>query len=315
MDALFTFPSTHGAIRGEQTLLEGGLPARVMPLPAQVRAGCGIGLRIPCPLRKKAALLLEERGVELQGVYLRTDRYKPFPLPVFSAALGIGIGDTVSLVGCGGKTATLNRLAMENRDQITLLTTTAKIWPPPDEVTDHRPKSLAELRPGINLVFDREEDGKLAGPPPRLLVPWLAKAGIALVEADGSRGLPLKGWADYEPVIPPETTVTLGICTLGPVGLPFDSDLVHRSEAFARLTGAVPGDAITLDHLAAMLGRPEGMYRRAAGRRLLLINQAERPRDAQMARLLADRLRRYDPAGRIRCFMGSVQNGTIEEIG
>lgn len=46
MGILLTFFTTHDAIAAEQALLAKGIPVRVMPVPGQVRAGCGIGLRI-----------------------------------------------------------------------------------------------------------------------------------------------------------------------------------------------------------------------------------------------------------------------------
>ena len=248
---------------------------------------------------------------------MRTDDIKAEglnPPPVFTAAFGIRPGDVVSLVGCGGKTSLQNRLAAENRDRTVLLTTTTKIRPPAGDTVDHRPQIPADLRRGVNLVFGREAEGKLTGLTPGQLAAWLPGAEITLIEADGSKGLPLKGWAAHEPVVPAATTITIGVCTVRPVGGRCNAGLVHRPEEFRRLTGAAPGEPVTVAHIAAMAGRSTGMFARAAGRRLLMINQVERPQDAELARLLALQLRPYDPEGWLECFMGSIQNGTVEKI-
>ncbi len=66
-----------------------------------------------------------------------------------------------------------------------------------------------------------------------------------LVEADGSRRLPLKAHAPHEPVIPKEAGCVL--CVVGAHG--FDRPIreaVHRPEQFCTLTGARPTSLLRL---------------------------------------------------------------------
>ena len=66
-------------------------------------------------------------------------------------------------------------------------------------------------------------------------------ADYVLVEADGSRRLPLKAHAPHEPVIPKEAGCVL--CVVGAHG--FDRPIreaVHRPEQFCALTGARPDE-------------------------------------------------------------------------
>jgi hypothetical protein len=70
-EAIFTFNSTHHAIKGEQTLLDGGLKVKVMALPSALGAGCGLCLRVSQGDLAGAQGLLEAVGICPQGVYLK----------------------------------------------------------------------------------------------------------------------------------------------------------------------------------------------------------------------------------------------------
>ncbi len=206
--------------------------------------------------------------------------------PSFTQALGLRPGDVVSVIGCGGKTSLIYRLALENRLCRVLLSTTTRMFPPPGHLVDWKLEPGEPTRRGVNLLGE-ERGSKLGGVPFQTLMAACPADGLTLLEADGSKQLPLKGWADHEPVIPPFTTVTIGIVPLWTVGLPCGEKIVHRLPLFQALTGSVKGDNITLNHIAAMITHPRGMFQKAVGRRGLLINQVESPETLMLARELA----------------------------
>lgn len=232
---------------------------------------------------------------------------KLFPPPVFTRALGLGPGDVVSIIGCGGKTSLMNRLATENRDKTVLLSTTTKIRRPGSDILDRTLEAGERPRTGVNLLCG-DGDQKIGGLPPDELAPYLPEEGLALFEADGSRNLPLKGWADYEPVIPAQTTVTIGLCTVWAVGLPCSEEIVHRLPLFTRLTGAAEGCEITLEHIAAMVGGKGGMFEKARGRRLVLVNRVE----SEEAMALAEDLAGLLPGFAV--FAASIKTGRVTRI-
>lgn len=210
--------------------------------------------------------------------------------------LGAGRGVT-SVIGSGGKTSLLAALARELSGTV-VLTTTTHILPfagvplvtsanAGDVVT-----TLAESRV-VCVGSQAEKNGKLVAPELGMDV-LAALADHVLVEADGSRRLPLKAHAPWEPVIPAcseRTVLVLGASGLGrPV-----RDVVHRPERFCELAGCAPDDPTTPE-LAARAANAEALADVA------LVNQADAAPDA--ARELAVLLD-------IPAFVGSVQADTI----
>jgi probable selenium-dependent hydroxylase accessory protein YqeC len=100
---------------------------------------------------------------------------------------------------------------------------------------------------------------------------------LVLMEADGSKTLPLKGWADFEPVVPDWTTVYIGVIPLWPVGKSVSAALIHRLPLFEKLTGSKEGKTITLEHIAnAITGtNGKGLFSAAKGKKYLYLSQIE----------------------------------------
>lgn len=202
----------------------------------------------------------------------------------------------VSLVGAGGKTRALHLLARHFAAQgrrVLVTTTTHMMHPhredPPwrDRPVSLRPELEGPWQPGVALpppadgglaLFAREVDpsGKVRGIHPSWVPALKATWDLVLVEADGSRRLPLKAPADHEPVLPPGTDLVVGCVGLSAVGRPLGPEVVHRPERFSALTGCPLGAPLTLDHLAALVRHPEGLFRHAPEARVILFNQADR---------------------------------------
>jgi len=71
MEAIFTFHSTHEAMTGERTLIDGGVKVRVMALPSSLGAGCGLCLRVDQSELKTANRLLGAVGLQPEGTYFK----------------------------------------------------------------------------------------------------------------------------------------------------------------------------------------------------------------------------------------------------
>jgi probable selenium-dependent hydroxylase accessory protein YqeC len=213
--------------------------------------------------RLRDALLLEERGV-------------------------------VSLVGAGGKTSLMFRLARELslEGERVLTTTTTRMCAPSaeqspgyvlaataEEILELVVPALAKHRHvtvGAGLIADQR---KLAGLTPEVIdrLQALQVCDWILVEADGASGRPLKAPADHEPVIPASTGWLVGMVGMHAVGKPLTDQWVFRAARFAAITGLQPGRAVTEEAIAAALGHAQGILKGApAGcRRLAFLNQAD----------------------------------------
>ena len=98
---------------------------------------------------------------------------------------------------------------------------------------------------------------------------------LLLLEADGSRMLPLKGWGPQEPVVPDFTTATIGVIPVHLLGRSLDSRHVHRWPVFKELSGLREGQALRADHLAAVISGSCGLFAHARGRKILFFSQIE----------------------------------------
>ncbi len=115
-----------------------------------------------------------------------------------------------------------------------------------------------------------------------------------LIEADGSRGLPLKAPADWEPPIPVFVNTVIVTVGLNGLGKPLTADWVYRPEDFGRIAGLMPGDEIDIEALANVMRHPRGGLKNIPGQAIKvgLLNQADTPelqdKAAALARMLLD---------------------------
>lgn len=187
-----------------------------------------------------------------------------------SRLLGIPPGVT-ALIGSGGKTTAMYVLAGElAKYGAVLCCTTTHIRPPA-----HMPVLLCPTEGELAGALAAHRcvctgipaaEGKLTAP----AVPMARLAELAdfvLVEADGSRGLPLKAHLLHEPVIPPEASQVILLAGASGLGRPV-RETVHRPERFCALSGLSPDDPVTPRALAAVL-TGEGLAKK------IFINQVE----------------------------------------
>ena len=72
MEIIITFARTNETILAEHILMDAGLTIHVMPLPSAIRAGCGVCLRLPRTHLHTASALLEQAGIPVESLYVRT---------------------------------------------------------------------------------------------------------------------------------------------------------------------------------------------------------------------------------------------------
>ncbi len=227
---------------------------------------------------------------------------------LLSTALRVQPKDVVVLVGGGGKTTAMFRLADElaAAERRVVSTMTTRIFvsqmerAPARLMLEGEGALLAQLggalaEHGHVLIAGGAivEEDKVQGVPPELLDRVAAHPAVdaVIVEADGSRRLPFKAPAPHEPVIPASATVVAPMVGLDVLGRPLDEAHVHRPGLVAALTGAALGDPVTPEMIAAVLAHPDGGAKGlpARGRLVPILNKvtdARLPAARQIARLL-----------------------------
>lgn len=214
-------------------------------------------------------------------------------MKAIAKSLSLKENEAVAIIGCGGKTTLLWGLARHYDYLRVLATTTTKIGRPKanlyDSVSDAAQLEPllppAIVAPGVHLAGTLYEDAThVTSLPLESIEALLPSFDLVLMEADGSRTLPVKGWGKHEPVVPAFTSTTIGVATIHAEGLAIDERTVHRPEIFCRLSGARPGQALSLAHMAAATAHPEGLMAKAAGRKILLLNQIDSPEALAKAR-------------------------------
>lgn len=166
-----------------------------------------------------------------------------------------------SVVGSGGKTTLIRRLGEElKKDGFSVIvTTTTKIYIPDycrlyAGSDSERMKSLLD-RSGIVCAGRPFPAGcaevKL-GKSDITLEEMKAAADYVLVEADGSKHLPLKAHLPSEPVIPDETGRTVTVVGINGAGKPV-KDVVHRAEVFSELSGLAPEEPVSVEAVARVI--------------------------------------------------------------
>lgn len=176
-------------------------------------------------------------------------------------ALAVPRGIT-SIVGGGGKTTLLLRLARELRENgaRVVVTTSTHIFPLEGIpiLTDGTLTEASALldREGVVCLGTPVEKGKLAAP--KFTFAKLAEiADYVLVEADGAKGLPLKAPAEHEPVIPAETSLVVAVAGLDGLGKPI-GETVFRPALYAALLGTDEQHMLGPADLARVLTHPLG---------------------------------------------------------
>lgn len=190
----------------------------------------------------------------------------------------------IALVGAGGKTSTLLWLAQAfyQQGKRVLFTTTTRMYRP-DPASYHHlwfgAPAIASSEPAITAWFGHHQpqDSKLTGPGADHIdqVKQQGKFDVILVEADGSRGLPLKAPARHEPCIPSSSDCVIALTGGQVIDGPADPQQIHRWAIFSELTGVVAGEKLDCQAFSTLVAHPLGMFKGAPrqARRVWLINQ------------------------------------------
>jgi probable selenium-dependent hydroxylase accessory protein YqeC len=225
--------------------------------------------------------------------------------------IDLNIPELIGVVGAGGKTSTMFRLAQEFKaiGKKVLVTTTTNIAFSETSQADHLIldssrdiSSLSRVEPativclGSSRVGDQE---KLKGIE-REFVDEIYQKNLfdyIVVEADGSKRKPIKAPAHYEPVIPRETTRVIGVIGLDALGKTITEQYVHRPNLFCSITGKKMGDTIDRKCFIHLILSPNGLFKNVPCdcKKYVLFNKADNADQEEQAKLIVNELLENQP--------------------
>jgi len=195
----------------------------------------------------------------------------------------------ISLVGGGGKSGLIywiSKLALQLSIELIVTTTTKMRFSEVEVIGDviyEKDLAISSLAPKLRerkvLVILKDHLGeKVVGIESGLvdsLKRNLAHVKI-LVEADGSKGMPIKANLDHEPVVPHSTDVLIGVVGLDALHKPLEK-VVFREEEFMRSYGLKRGQILDWEIILRHVNSPKGLFKGAPRHciKILFFNKAD----------------------------------------
>ncbi|MDO5713314.1 MAG: selenium cofactor biosynthesis protein YqeC [Tissierellia bacterium] len=178
--------------------------------------------------------------------------------------------DILGIVGCHGKTTMLYYLGREYKKRgKTLLTVSTKILIPENLKEDETLVFDLKDVPNTALVISaKEKKGKKMIGYHQDNFPKIDEFSYTIYEGDGSRGLPLKAWETWEPVILPGTTKTLGILPIYSLSMELSEDTVFQYPLFQKRYG----NTMNIDVLKRIIIEENGIFQYAMGEKFFFLN-------------------------------------------
>lgn len=207
-------------------------------------------------------------------------------------ALPVKKGDLIAFVGAGGKTTAMLLLANELVDAgfTVIVTTTTKMantekqaigdYLAIDEAEPPDPVSISARvkKKGALFLYADEIPGKVRGFSAASVDDYIrsiAGCDVILIEADGSRRLPLKAAFEHEPVLPETTTKIVTVAGLNALGTELDADHVYGLSQIKDYLGPELPERVTPEVFSAILLHPSLTLKdtRAGRQRYVLLNR------------------------------------------
>jgi probable selenium-dependent hydroxylase accessory protein YqeC len=223
-------------------------------------------------------------------------------------SLGLSAKEVVSLVGAGGKTTLMFRLAKELvlSGKKVVTTTTTKIFEPTVEETNFlfidpdegKIKNFVrhhlDQYHHITVAQTRIGSGKLKGISPNLVKELWSLDGMdtIIVEADGAAGRTIKAPREGEPVFPSNTTLVVAILGVDGMEMELNEQNVFQPERISKLTGISIGERMTDEGMAILMTHPEGVFKGApsSSRVVAFLNKVDIPNGLKKGKNISQKI-------------------------
>jgi len=258
--------------------------------------------------------------------FVKETQKEDSPSGFLTEALGIKAREVISLVGAGGKTTLMFRLAKElflNGKKVVTTTTTKILEPTPGEtnslfidpdeekIKDFVWRHLDQYH-HITVALERLGSGKLKGVSPNLVNGLWSSHGIdtIIIEADGAAGRPVKAPRENEPVIPTNTTLVVAILGVDGMEMELNEENVFQPERVSKITGIPIGERLTDEAMAILMTHPEGIFKGtpSSSRVIAFLNKVDIPNGVVKAKSIGQKIFEKKHRQIERIVLGQLKN-------
>lgn len=178
-------------------------------------------------------------------------------------------GSCIALLGGGGKTALLHKLADEFAKYYTTVLQTSltkTAFHPSDnplilnKIDIDKLDSIKFDRNPLFIIGEKISNEKLKGISETDLDRIRHQFDITIFECDGARNKPLKAHTEYDPQIPGFTSHTVIIVGSDVVNTKINNGLVHRPELFCKTWNVKPNFKLDIDFIVKVLTSKKGYF-------------------------------------------------------
>jgi probable selenium-dependent hydroxylase accessory protein YqeC len=262
---------------------------------------------------------------------MHTNRLEhPESFESLSRCLGLGPErGVIAIVGAGGKTSLMYRLArelVECKGRV-ITTSSTKIFPPsPTDspcvilLEDFRDPELFRKKLNANGHITvgtrvRKEDGKLIGIDEETICSLNTVADFVIVEADGAKGRSVKAPEAWEPVIPRIASVVVVVVGLDCLGKPANESRVFRLDRFCEICGIRRGQTITPEMIGLLLRHPLGGIKLAprTARVCVFLNKLDTLLDREALKVISNTAMKPSEHSIDRIAAGSLRGCSCEK--
>lgn len=192
----------------------------------------------------------------------------------FLELLRINVDETpvAAVVGGGGKTSLIYRLTqelLEKQKSVIITTTTHMAYDSARPFAEGgEPEKVKELLEsyGYAVAAVKTDDGvKIGSLSYERMKELCGLCDVMLIEADGSRRLPVKVPEKWEPVIPDFADMVIGVVGLDCIGVPI-RQTAHRMERTAEFLKKSLDDPVTAQDIIKIASSPSGLFKNVEDR-------------------------------------------------
>ena len=220
----------------------------------------------------------------------------------------------ISFVGGGGKTSLIYELGnelMQLGKKVIITTTTHMFMPKSNVVLTGKEEDIRKLLYSENVITvgmlcDEKDSGfkqsklgnneglhytyegslkKISGLPKNMAEGLIELADFVLVEADGSRRLPLKIPAEHEPVILEGSNLVVGVCGIDAIGKPI-KEICHRGNLVAKFLNTDEEHIINESDIAKILLSENGQRKDVRCDYKVVLNKVDTKESLEIAKII-----------------------------